>query len=125
METDIKPIKTEVNKKIDTIEEKFYVLNEMSRETFDKFYPKYKKEREEILEQLQKTGPVISNLSETISKIVSFSTKLTTVWTCRELKIVEGLQKLLFPEGIYYNKKKEAFRTPKVNSIFSYIASAK
>jgi hypothetical protein len=38
---------------------------------------------------------------------------------------VEGLQKLLFPEGIYYNKKKEAFRTPKVNSVFQYIASGK
>ena len=116
---------SEVNKKIDTIEEKYYVLNQMSKETFDKFYPKYQKEREEILEQLQKSGQIISNLSQTISEIVSLSTKLTTVWTSKELKIVEGLQKLMFPEGIYYNKKKEAFRTPKVNSVFSYIASVK
>jgi DNA invertase Pin-like site-specific DNA recombinase len=115
----------DVSKKIDTIEEKFYVLNEMSKETFDKFYPKYRKEREEILEQMQNSGQIISNLSESISKILAFSAKLNTVWTSKELKVVEGLQKLIFPEGIYYIKKTRSFRTPKVNSVFQYIASTK
>ena len=115
----------DVSKKIDTIEEKFYVLNEMSKETFDKFYPKYRKEREEILEQMQNSGQIISNLSESISKILAFSAKLNTVWTSKDLKVVEGLQKLIFPEGIYYIKKTRSFRTPKVNSVFQYIASGK
>jgi hypothetical protein len=115
----------EVNKKIDTIEEKFYVLNEMSKGAFDKFYPKYQKERVEIGEQLQNSTHVISNLSESISKILSFSSKLNTVWTSRELKVVEGLQKLIFPQGIYYDKKTKEFRTEKVNVIFQHIASVK
>jgi site-specific DNA recombinase len=115
----------EVNKKIDTIEEKFFVLNEMSKEAFDKFYPKYQKERVEIGEQLQNSTHVISNLSESISKILSFSSKLNTVWTSRELKVVEGLQKLIFPQGIYYDKKTREFRTEKVNVIFLHIASVK
>ncbi len=29
------------------------------------------------------------------------------------------LQKLVFPEGIYYNKEKHSCRTPRVNSFFS------
>ena len=77
------------------------------------------------MEQLGNSGRIISNLSESISKVLSFSTKLTTVWTFRELKVVEGLQKLVFLEGIYYNKKTREFRTEKVNVIFQHIASAK
>ena len=36
----------------------------------------------------------------------------------------EKLQRLVFPKGIIYTKKKEAFRTEKVNSIFALIADA-
>ena len=32
----------------------------------------------------------------------------------------EELQKLIFPEGIIYSKKNEAFRTEKVNSFFLF-----
>jgi hypothetical protein len=38
-----------VNKKIDTIEEKHYVFYEMSKEAFDKFFPRYQKEKQEII----------------------------------------------------------------------------
>lgn len=42
----------EINKKIDGLEESRFVLKEMSQETFDKFYPRYIKERENIAAQL-------------------------------------------------------------------------
>ena len=35
----------------------------------------------------------------------------------------QKLQYLVFPEGIYYNKKKDECRTTKVNSIFSLFSS--
>ena len=34
---------TEVTKKLEKIEEKHYALDEMNKETFDKFYSKFKK----------------------------------------------------------------------------------
>ncbi len=36
----------EVTKKIDTVEEKHYVLEEMNKESFEKFHAKYTKERD-------------------------------------------------------------------------------
>ncbi len=39
----------EVQKKIDTIEEKYFALNEMNRETYDKFNQKYHEDKDEIL----------------------------------------------------------------------------
>jgi hypothetical protein len=34
----------------------------------------------------------------------------------------ENLQKLVFPDGILYDKQNDGFRTKKVNSVFSLIA---
>ena len=112
----------EVTKKIDTIEEKYYVLEEMSRESFDKFYTKYAKERDEINEVLQKQTPQISNLKKSIEEGIAFSSKLATVWTSSPVSTKEKLQRLIFPEGIFFSNKNEAFRTEKVNSFFTLIA---
>jgi hypothetical protein len=38
------------------------------------------------------------------------------------VNLKEKLQKLIFPEGIIYDKKNGAFRTPKVNSVIAEIA---
>jgi hypothetical protein len=112
----------EVTKKIDTVEEKHYVREEMNKESFEKFHAKYTKERDEIREVMGKLTPQISNLKKSIEEGITFSSKLTTVWTSSPISTKEKLQKLLFPEGIIYSKKNEGFRTEKVNSFFSLIA---
>ncbi len=114
----------EVTKKMDTIEEKYYVLEEMNKGSFDKFYAKYSKEREEINDVLQKLTPQISNLKKSIEEGITFSTKLPTACISSPESTKEKLQKLVFPEGIIYSKKNEAFRTEKVNSFFAMIADA-
>jgi hypothetical protein len=48
---------------------------------------------------------------------------LLQVWHSSPVAVREKLQKLIFPDGIYYNKQKMAFRTEKVNSIFAAIAN--
>ena len=100
------------------------MLEEISKETFDKFYSKYSKEKEEMEEALGKLTPQISNLKKSIEEAVAFSNKLSTVWACSPVRTKEKLQKLLFPEGILYSKEKEAFRTETVNSFFLLIACA-
>ncbi len=94
----------------------------MNKESFEKFHAKYTKERDEIREVMGKLTPQISNLKKSIEEGITFSSKLTTVWTSSPISTKEKLQKLLFPEGIIYSKKNEGFRTEKVNSFFSLIA---
>ena len=114
----------EVTKKIDKIEEKHFVLEEMIKESFQKFHAKYTKERDEIREVMGKLTPQISNLKKSIEEALLFSTKLATVWASSPVRTKEKLQNLLFPKGIIYSKKNEAFRTKKVNSCFSLFADA-
>ena len=114
----------EVTKKIDTIEEKYYVLEEMNKESFEKFHARFTREREETQKALQKMTPQISNLKKSIREGVALASKLSTVWTSSPIGTKEKLQKLLFPEGIIYSKKNEAFRTEKVNMFFELVADA-
>ncbi|WP_146151248.1 hypothetical protein [Chitinophaga niastensis] len=112
----------EINKKIDSLEESRFVLKEMSQETFDKFYPRYIKERENIAAQLDKCKLGISNPEEAIQYALSLSSKLPMVWHSSDVGMKEKLQKLIFPEGIVYDRKNEALRTGKVNEVFALIA---
>jgi site-specific DNA recombinase len=113
---------TEINKKIDNIEEKHYALNEMSKEVFQKFSNKYHDEKKQILQEIEKNKGSISNHEECIKSVLEFAYKLNTAWRSSDVSSKEKIQNLIFPEGIYYNKQNHSFRTTKINSVFSFIA---
>jgi site-specific DNA recombinase len=115
----------EVQKKIDVVEEKYYLKEEMPKETFEKFISRLKEEKENLREALSNTAPSSSNLKEYFSSALTFATKLAMVWASSEVKQKENIQKLLFPEGVYYNKENGEFRTKKVNRVFRAIAEVK
>lgn len=43
------------------------------------------------------------------------------LWTSSDIHGKKTLQNLIFSEGIYYDRKNDTFRTPKVNFIFELI----
>jgi site-specific DNA recombinase len=112
----------ELNHKLDSIEEKYYALNEMSRETFEKLHSKYmaeKKELETCLERFSVKNS--SNLDELISKALDICHNLQDMWKLGSLSIKERVQKLIFPDGIFYDHQNHAFRTKRVNQVFEVI----
>lgn len=113
----------EVQKKIDTVEEKYFLGGEMSKETYEKFMQKLAKEKEEIMGSFSNCSTSSSNLESFIETIVTFSSKLSVGWTSSEVGAKEDLQKLVFPSGIKYDVKKEEFRTEEVNELFFINAS--
>jgi hypothetical protein len=64
-----------------------------------------------------------SNLEKFIETIVTFSSKLAEGWSSSSVSVKEELQKLVFPAGVNYDVKKEAFRTKEVNELFAVNAS--
>lgn len=113
---------TDVNKKIDTIEEKFFVTNEMDKETFDKFCIRYRKEKENILQELGRCGNVSSNKLSALRKAITISAQLPEIWKLVPAKTKEMFQKLVFPEGITFEKSTGRVLTNNVNSIFAAIS---
>lgn len=115
----------EVNKSIDTIEEKHYVKDEMNKEAFDKFYLRYATERKNIIDELAKVAQVISNPDEAFDKAINFSLELALRWHSADIKDKEKMQKLLFPDGVVFDQKNRAFRTERVNVIFMLFQACK
>lgn len=112
----------EVERKLENIEEKYFAMGEMNKETFEKYRDRFLNEKSKILTQLQDLDYSISNLSESIAEVMSLSLKLATVWTSGGITMKEDFQKPVFPQGIFYNLKNGSFRTPEVNFIFRLIA---
>lgn len=114
---------SEVNAKLEDIEESYYIKKDMSRETYDKFRLRFENDRKKINDNLSQLTIGISNPMAAIGKAVGLSVELATEWASGDIHQKNKLQKLIFPEGIVYDKKKGAFRTERVNSIFVLIAS--
>ncbi len=94
----------------------------MSKETYEKFMARFRKEQADISKEMAVSGKGISNLKEKVKQAVQLCLTLPTVWAKGSISVKEKLQKLLFPEGIFYNKKLGAFRTPKINSVIARLS---
>ncbi len=84
--------------------------------------PKYEEERMEILKELAKISNPISDYPEAIRKISSVTLKVSEMWAEGGANVKENTQKLVFPNGIMYNRKKGAFLTKEINPFFELIA---
>ncbi|MCD6011787.1 MAG: resolvase domain protein [Flavipsychrobacter sp.] len=112
---------SESDRKLERLEER-YVLEEITREMYDKFHAKFVEERGKIENERSKFGKGVSNLELYIDTAFKASSKLATAWASADYNDKQALQFLVFPEGIYYNRKKDECRTLKVNEVFSYFA---
>jgi DNA invertase Pin-like site-specific DNA recombinase len=110
-----------VEKKIEDAEESLLLKN-VTLEVYNKFNNRYQEERAKILKELTECSKSISNLPEALKRTLSFTRNLSVAWRSSEATQKEELQKLIFPEGIVYDREKRAFRTPKMNLIFQLIA---
>ncbi len=113
---------SEITKDLETIEEKHYIKEEMPKEAYERFRVKYGKELEKIQKELSSCGLSISNLKGMINKAVIVSQNLRHLWQEGNIAIKEGVQNLMFPKGLVYDKKNGVFRTPEINYILAQIA---
>ena len=113
----------EVQKKLDNLDEDFYIKKNIPEVKYNNFLDRFTKERQEILTLIAEIPNTSSNLEKYLSTALNFASKLTDTWTLGNTKTKSKLQKLIFPEGVMYNCKTETFRTEKVNEVFAWIAS--
>ncbi len=110
----------EAEKKIQRLEERF-INEEIERELFIRYKEKYVAEKLEIEASVAKTGDRVSNLEKLVEKTINYATKLKPLWDLGDYKEKQKLQFLVFPEGMLYNRKNDACRTPRINSVFLYM----
>ena len=112
----------EIKLTLERLDEKYYVKDEMDKEKYDHFCIKLMNEENEILKDLEENEIPSSNLKNQIFEAGVLCSKLPLLWQHSDYAEKEILQKLVFPEGLYFNKKLQSVRTPKINEVFSKIA---
>ena len=113
---------TQVENKLERIEEKHYIEESMPADIFAKFNARLTEERTEILKELDKTQNDSSNLDKFIDAAMQFCAKLPSMWSLSDYALKEKLQQLVFPQGIYLNKENRTFRTPEIQPLFELTA---
>ena len=62
-----------------------------------------------------------SNIEKVVQNSLAISQNISQAWSSAEYQHKQRLQKMVFPEGIMYNKQNGVVRTSKVNLIFNEI----
>ena len=112
----------EIEKKLDTLKESYFIEKEMDKPTYEKFLGRFTEEHMKILEQLENCSGFSSNPKTSLRKAVEFASNLLSIWRSGNIAVKEKLQKLIFPEGLAYDKKNSLFRTNTMNSLIFEIA---
>lgn len=108
-------------KKINRLEER-YIEEEIGGGLYHKYRDRYNVEKKEIEEKLMALSRQVSNLDESIGFATKFALELPLKWVSADYNTKQRIQFLLFPQGITYSKKTDECRTPRINSVFLYIA---
>lgn len=110
----------ETETKLDKIESK-YLFDEISKEIYEKHHRKVSQEKQEIQKEIDRTGKQMSSREKFLKEAVQIASNLAVLWENGDYKDRQRVQKLVFPEGISYNRQKDNCRTHRVNSIFLLI----
>jgi site-specific DNA recombinase len=94
-----------LEEKIERLEERF-INEEIKVDLYEKFSTKFRKERKELEAFVSITSFSNSNLEKYINRSIDFLVELPSLWASSDYKEKQELQQTIFPEGVYYSKKK-------------------
>jgi site-specific DNA recombinase len=116
-------IKKKISEKkavLEKLEEKF-INDQISEELYQKHASKLKEEINQIHTNLVSGEFDGSNLEKAVSNCLSIAQNLRQAWVSANYENKQHLQRMVFPEGMVYNKQKGVVLTPRVNSLFASI----
>lgn len=93
---------------IEKLEERF-VLNEITKEQFEKFSKKYRQEQELLTAEMRNNKVNSSNLEKAVEKGMGIAQNISKIWSSSDFSMKQSLQYLVFPVGILFNKKMVQF----------------
>lgn len=111
----------EVNSKLGRLEERF-IDEEINADLYHKYHAKYLEEKQELEKELYITTKEVSNLDKCIELAVNFASRMRLKWLSGDYVVKQQIQFLVFPEGIYYDRKTDGCRTTRINNVFLYLA---
>ncbi|MBN8721228.1 MAG: recombinase family protein [Sediminibacterium magnilacihabitans] len=109
---------TEITKKINMLEEKYYVSAGMPLAVFQRLQAQYRKEYEMVEEQLKDVKGVDNPFAEYLQRALTLAKHPAACWQQANIGIKEKLQRLLYPNGIFYDQRQHHLNASSLNLLF-------
>ena len=110
--------KTEVKQKIEKAQVR-YGLGDISEDVYKVTMQHLKAESAEIERGIDEASKNLSNMEQFIDKAIAISCKLGSLWSNENYSTRQRLQKLIFPNGVLFDKEIDGYRTENENEVFS------
>ncbi|RTL53186.1 MAG: hypothetical protein EKK39_04975 [Sphingobacteriales bacterium] len=88
------------------------VINEISKEQYQKFSQKYTNAIRKLSEELEQNQNMSLNLEKAIEKGLKIAKNINQMWITAKYLEKKKLQYLIFPDGMVYDKKITQFEPP-------------
>ena len=117
-----------IRKKLETLKTKLktvnrrYALDEIEKDVFEDVKKDLVMEINATEHELEQCEAKLSNLHKYVSNSMAIASKLGYYWNKMDYKLCQKIQKLAFPEGIYWDGEKKTLRTDGENIFLSEIA---
>ena len=107
----------EIETKTKSIRKKF-AFDEIDKETFDEAMEELQTRKDTLNKELETVETELSNLGDYVTMAVEMSCKLGDMWGKLDFNLCQKIQKLVFPEGILWDKSLNNYRTSTENQVF-------
>ena len=109
--------KTECENRIKAVKVRFG-LGEINSEIYTATMSELNSRLAEIRRDLEDAGKNLSNMMNYINQTIEISCKLGSLWNDSDFSNRQKIQNLVYPSGIYFDKKNDDYRTENENEVF-------
>lgn len=96
-------------------------IGEIPKAVYDVTYAKLLDQLTEIEHTLDSVQNQTSNLADTVDDLIATISKLGHYWAVSSFSIRQEIQKIVFPDGVLWDRVKDDFRTLRVNGVLDLI----
>lgn len=108
---------TECKQKLEKLQVR-YGLGEINDEVYQTTLKHLRTEMAEIEKGLEDANQNLSNMSKFVDEAIVMSCKLGGLWSMGDFDSRQSLQKLIFPNGVLFDKENDDYRTENENEVF-------
>lgn len=108
---------TELEQKVKDVKVR-YGLGKITEDVYTATIDTLNGELADVALELQKCSPDLSNFEMEVENIVAMCCRLGELWGNGDFYFRQKLQKMVYPDGIFFDKKKGEYRTENENEVF-------
>ena len=98
-----------------------YAIGKIDEDVYNDVIADLERDLHKAEGELERASVNLSNLATYIDDTIAFACNLSSYWQKMDFEMCQGIQKLVFPEGVKWDKESRSYRTTNYNSFFEIL----